>query len=124
MLRQGVISPVIVPTEWCSGIVSVPKPNGRVRICVDLTQLKKAVQRETHPMGSVNESLAMLGESRVFTKLDANSGFWQIPFGRGIKIVDHLFHPFWPLFLQPPALWNQFRAGNISANHVRHLGGP
>ena len=51
MLRQGVISPVAVPTEWCSGIVPVPKPNGRVRICVDLTPLNKAVQRETHPMG-------------------------------------------------------------------------
>ena len=64
MLQQGVISPVTVPTEWCSGIVPVPKPNGRVRICVDLTPLNKAVQRETHPMGSVDESLAMLGESK------------------------------------------------------------
>lgn len=24
------------PTEWCSGMVVVPKPNGNVRICVDL----------------------------------------------------------------------------------------
>lgn len=70
MLQQGVISPVTVPTKWCSGIVQVPKPNGRVRICVDLTPLNKAVQRETHPMGSVDESLAMLGESKVFTKLE------------------------------------------------------
>ena len=31
MLQQGVISPVTVPTEWCSGIVPVPKANGRVR---------------------------------------------------------------------------------------------
>ena len=105
MLRQGVISPVTVPTEWCSGIVPVPKPNGRVRICVDLTPLNKAVQHETHPMGSVDESLAMLGESRVFTKLDANSGFWQIPLDEDSKL-EHLCHPLWPLLLQPPALWN------------------
>jgi len=64
MLRQGFISTVTVPTEWCSGIVPVPKLNGRVRTCVELTPLNKAVQRETHPMGSVDESLAMLGESR------------------------------------------------------------
>jgi len=37
VLRQGVISPVTVPTEWCTGIVPVPKPNRRVRIFVDLT---------------------------------------------------------------------------------------
>ena len=75
MLRQGVISPVTVPTEWCAGIAPVLKAIGRVRICVELTPLNKAVKHKIHPMGSVDESLAMLGESRLFTKLDANSGF-------------------------------------------------
>ena len=60
MLQQGVISPVTVPTAWCSGLVPVPKPNGNVRLCVDLTRLNKAVQREIHPMPSVDESLAKL----------------------------------------------------------------
>jgi len=54
--------------EWCSGTLPLPKPNGHVQICLDLTPLNKAVQCETHPMGSVDESLVMLGESRVFTK--------------------------------------------------------
>ena len=93
MLRQGVISPVTVPTEWCSGIVPVPKPNGRVRICVDLTPLNKAMQRETHTISSVEESLAMLGESRVFTKLEANSGFWQILLDDGSKLLTTFITP-------------------------------
>ena len=93
VLPQGIISPVTVPTEWCSGNVPVPKPNGRVRICVDLTPLNKAVQRETHPMGSVDESLAMLGESRVFTKLVANSGFWQIPLDEDTKLLTTFVTP-------------------------------
>ncbi|XP_076049320.1 uncharacterized protein LOC143029995 [Oratosquilla oratoria] len=79
MVHQKVISPVTVPTEWCSGMVNVVKPNGDVRICVDLTPLNKAVKREVHPMASVDENLAKLRGSKVFTKLDANSGFWQIP---------------------------------------------
>ena len=42
------ISPVTVPTEWCSGMVPVLKPDGRVRICVDLTKLTKlCVERYT-----------------------------------------------------------------------------
>ena len=94
MPRQGVISPVTLPTEWSSGIVPVPKPNGRVRIYVDLTPLNKAVQRETHPKGSVDESLAMLGESRIFTKLDANSGFWQIPLDDDSKLLTTFITPF------------------------------
>ena len=57
----------------------VPKPNNTVRICVDLTALNHAVLREVHPLRSVDENLAKLSGSKIFTKLDANSGFWQMP---------------------------------------------
>ena len=79
MEKSGVISKVLEPTEWCSGLVVVPKPSGDVRICVDLTALNKAVKREIHPMATVDENLAKIQGSSLFTKLDANSGFWQIP---------------------------------------------
>ena len=69
-------------------------PQPCVQICVDVTPLNKVVQRKTHPMGSVNESLAMLGESRVFTKLDANSGFWQIPLDERSKLLTTFVTPF------------------------------
>ena len=46
MVEQGVISKVERPTEWCSGLVVAPKANNTdVRLCVDLTQLNKAVKR-------------------------------------------------------------------------------
>ena len=80
MVEQGVISKVERPTDWCSGLVVVPKANKTdVRLCVDLTQLNKAVKREFHPMSSVDDSLAKLSNAQYFTRLDANSGFWQIP---------------------------------------------
>ena len=56
MLRQGIISPITVPAERCSGNVPVPKLTERVRICVDLTTLNKAVLRETHPIFRPNIS--------------------------------------------------------------------
>ena len=71
MLQQGVISPVTAPTKWCAGIVPVLKPNGSVRICVDLTHLNKAVQRD----------------SKIFSKLNANSGFWPIPLDDESKLL-------------------------------------
>ena len=37
------------PTEWCSIMVVVPKQNGQVRICVDLTRLNLCVCRERYP---------------------------------------------------------------------------
>ena len=70
---------VTEPTEWCSGMVVVPKKGDRVRICVDLTRLNDSVCRERHIMPAVEQTLAQLVGAKVFSKLDTNSGFWQIP---------------------------------------------
>ena len=65
-----------------------------MRICVDLTHLNKAVQREVHPISSVGENLAKLGDSKIFSKLDANSGFWQIPLDNDSKLLTTFVTPF------------------------------
>ena len=93
MERKGVISPVDEPTDWCSGMVVAPKKNGKVRICVDLTVLNKAVRREVHPMASVDDNLAKLRGGKVFTKLDANSGFWQIPLDPASRLLTTFIAP-------------------------------
>ena len=62
MEQTGVISRVDVPTKWCTGMVVVPKTDGTIRICVDLTRLNSSVQRERHPIPSVDHILAQLGE--------------------------------------------------------------
>ena len=80
MEKAGVISKVSEPTPWCAGMVVVPKKTGKVRICVDLKPLNKRVLREVHPLPKVDETLAQLSGAKIFSKLDANSGFWQIPY--------------------------------------------
>ena len=80
MLESGVISPLDNPTEWCVPMVVTPKPNGRVRVCVDLTKLNEYVQRENHPLPSVDITLSKLAGARYFTKLDAYSGFFFVVF--------------------------------------------
>ena len=75
----GVISRVDEPTQWCAGMVTVPKRSGDVQICMDLKPLNKSMLREVHPMPKVDETLAQLPGAALFSKLDANSGFWQIP---------------------------------------------
>ncbi|CAC5397533.1 unnamed protein product [Mytilus coruscus] len=77
MEKLGVISKVDEPTEWCAGMVVVPKSNGVVRICIDFTKLNESVKRENYPLPAAEESLAKLANARMFTKLDANSSFWQ-----------------------------------------------
>lgn len=45
MEKQGVISPMDEPSDWCAPIVVVPKNNGKVQICVDYTELNKSIRR-------------------------------------------------------------------------------
>ena len=75
---MGIITKVEQPTQWVSPIVVVKKPNGDFRICVDPVDLNKAVKREHYPLRTVEEVAATLAEARVFSTLDATSGFYQI----------------------------------------------
>lgn len=94
MEQLGVISSVEEPTEWCAPMVVVPKSQGRVRICVDLTRLNESVCRERHQMPAVEQTLAQLAGARIFSKLDANSGFWQIPLSEESSKLTTFITPF------------------------------
>lgn len=94
MLQLGVIEKVEQPTEWCSGMVVVPKANGNVWICVDLTKLNKSVQRERHILPSVEQTLAQISGAKIFTKLDANSGFWQVGLSHESSLITTFITPF------------------------------
>ena len=91
---MGVISKVQDPTPWCAGVVVVMKKSGAVRICVDLKPLNESVLRELHPIPRVDEALAQLAGATVFTKLDANSGFWQIPLSPESRPLTTFITPF------------------------------
>ena len=78
LVKLGVIEPVDEPTDWCAPMVVVLKPNGNVRLCVDLTKLNKGVRRELYGIKKVEETLGSISSGTVFSKLDANSGFHQV----------------------------------------------
>lgn len=90
----GVISKVDEPTPWCAGMVVVPKKGGAIRICVDLKPLNENVLREVQPLPKVDETLAQLAGAKVFSKLDANSGFWQIPLAKKSCLLTIFITPF------------------------------
>ena len=100
MEAAGVISKADEPTPWCAGMVVVPKKSGAVRICVDLKALNESVLREVHPIPKVDDTLAQLAGATLFSKLDANSGFWQIPLAkesRPLTIISINSHSVYPV---------------------------
>ena len=94
MESLGVISKIDTPTQWCAGMVVVPKKDNTVRICVDLKPLNTSVLRETHPLPKVDDTLAQLAGAKIFSKLDANSGFWQIPLAEKSRHLTTFLTPF------------------------------
>jgi hypothetical protein len=94
MEKLGVISRIDEPTEWCAGMIVVPKSGGQVRICIDFIKLNMSVKRENCPFPSVEESLAKLANAVVFSKLDANSSFWQTNLATESRPLTTFFAPF------------------------------
>ncbi len=78
LVELDVIEKVEGPTGWVNPLVVVEKPNGDVRICLDMRRANKAIKREKHPVPTAEEILQEISEAKVFTKLDLNMAFHQI----------------------------------------------
>ena len=92
--EKDIIRPVTTPTDWCAPIVAVPKPSGKIRLCVDYTKLNESVRRENFPLPTTDELLAQLDGATVFTKLDCNQGFHQIPLSVESQELTTFITPF------------------------------
>jgi Reverse transcriptase (RNA-dependent DNA polymerase) len=77
MLAQDVIDPATC--DWASPIVLMPKPDGSLRFCVDYWRLNAITVPDTYQLPRMDECIDSLGEAVVFTTLDFNSRYWQIP---------------------------------------------
>ena len=60
----------------------------------NLCRLNQNVCRERHVIPSVDSNLAQLSNASVFTKLDANSGFWQISLAKESRHLTTFITPF------------------------------
>jgi hypothetical protein len=92
----------------------------QVRIRVDIAHLSKNVKRERHIMPSVEDTLAQLKDAKIFTKLDANSGFWKIsltkesaPLTTFITPYGHFYFNRRPLGISSAPVHFQKRMNNV-----------
>ena len=79
MIKLHIIEPVVEPTEWVNAMVIVEKPNGKLRICLDPRPLNKAIKRHRYQLPTAEEIFSEMQGAAVFSKLDASSGYWQVP---------------------------------------------
>ena len=79
MQTQGIIEPVTGPSDWVHPLVVVKKPRGKVRICVDLTNLNRHVRRPFHPLVTPKDAVSGISpKAKYFSTNDATHGYWQV----------------------------------------------
>ena len=77
MLDNHIIEPSSSP--WMSPAVFVRKKTGDIRLCVDYRELNKRTTRDAYPLPLPDEVQDWLAGSSIFSTLDLQSGYWQLP---------------------------------------------
>ena len=78
LIEEEIITEQVEPTPWVSSVTFPRKPNGEVRVCLDPSNLNKAIIREHHKPMMVEEIAQELAGATVYTKADALKAFLQI----------------------------------------------
>jgi hypothetical protein len=76
MLEAGVIQPS--HSEWASPPVLIRKSDSSVRWCIDFRGLNAASRKDVFPLPPMDACIDTLAGSAWYSKLDANSAYWQI----------------------------------------------
>ena len=88
MEEDGIIVKEEEHKPWVSSMVVIdkrktkdkdtPPSEDNVRIWIDPRELNKALKRPHYPMVTVEEVANRLSGAKIFTSLDACSGYWQL----------------------------------------------
>src|SRR5512147_3117017 len=70
------------PAEWLANPVVVPKANGKLRMCIDYTDLNKACPKDPYPLPRIDQIVDSTAGCDLLCFLDAYSGYHQIRVAR------------------------------------------
>ena len=76
LLEQGYIRPSNSP--WGAPVLFQKKKDGTLRLCIDYRGLNQVTVKNKYPIPRIDELLDRLHGSKVFTKIDLRSGYYQI----------------------------------------------
>jgi len=77
MFKEGIIEESSSP--WLPPAVFVRKESGDIRICVDYRELNKRTVKDAYPFPRPDKVQDQLEGSVIFSMLDLQSGYWQLP---------------------------------------------
>ena len=77
LLNTNVIGEVKY-SKWLANVVLVPKKNGKMRMCIDFTNLNKACKKDPFLLPRIDTFVDKAAGCKRFSLLDCFSGYHQI----------------------------------------------
>ena len=101
LIEEEIITEQVEPTPWVSSVTFPMKPKGEVRVCLDPSNLNKAIIREHHKPMMVEEIVHELARATVYTKANALKAFLQIHLTHKVSLLTTFnSHRGWLRFLR------------------------
>ena len=80
--------------EWLNSFVIVKKPNGSLRICLDLTDLNKDIIRPICNSQTMDNVVHRLKGAKFISVFDTSKGFFHVPLDQESKLLTAMLTPF------------------------------
>ena len=97
MVSQGILSKLddanVNAPEWLNSFVVVKKPNGKLRICLDPTDLNPYIVRPVCNARTLDEIIALLKDAVHFAVFDSTKGFFHVPLDEESKMLTAMQTP-------------------------------
>ena len=78
MQKLNIIQPAPGKATWLNPVVPGLKPNGKMRLSLDMRKANVAIERERHVIPKLEEILPELHNAKIFSKLNLREGYHQI----------------------------------------------
>ena len=91
MVSQSILSKLddvnVNAPEWLNSFVVIKKPNGKLRICLDPTDLNPFIVRPVCNARTLDEIIALLKDAVHFAVFDSTKGFFHVPLDEASKML-------------------------------------
>ena len=98
MEQQGIISKYDTKRnkapEWLNSFVIIKTPNGKLRVCLDPTDLNQYIVRLVCNTLTLDEIVDRLKGAVLFAVFDTTKGFFHIPMDTDSKLLTAVLTPY------------------------------
>lgn len=76
LLENDIIEKITGPQSWLSPVVPIIKPNGELRLCVDLRRANEAIKTGFYAFDSIDDILFSICKPKKMSKLDMSNAYY------------------------------------------------